>query len=364
MQVIDTLGLRAGRGVEGRPTRPRPSRRSPPSTTRRGSTPAQPGFEWLSPESGFAPPIASVHIAIKHDARHDGRARAERRGRLEVQLRGRVQERREHGRAVALARRRPRGRRQRVRRASELDANGNVLATIERLIHYSGPPFKRRARARGLGAGRRRPHHAGHRGAPHRQGRQARARGRGRHVRHRRRRTSRKLDPSVRELRRQAGLRARDARRTASAPTASPRIELAPTTTSGKATLRFALAGRSTGRSCTRGSRREARDWVLVGLTGGTLAHADVAEHMEGLSGGAPDDGFSLDRGTSLLREGPREGRVAAHRRLRLTAREERVRTTCSAARSRAASTRTSTTRCTATRASSASRRRASGRCT
>ena len=69
-------------------------------------------------------------------------------------------------------------------------------------------------------------------------------------------------------------------------PDGVARIELAPTTTSGRVNMRFALAGNHE-KELHPWLEANARDWVLVGLTGGTLLHSSVSEHTESLVPGS-----------------------------------------------------------------------------
>ena len=115
-----------------------------------------------------------------------------------------------------------------------------------------------------------------------------------------------RLDESVRELRRQAGLRP-ESPSYQIGPNGVARIELEPTTASGKATMRFALAGAHQ-KELHPWLEAQARDWILVGLTGGTLGYADVTDHMEELAPGEPEDGFGFDRGTSFFAKGRVKG--------------------------------------------------------
>jgi uncharacterized repeat protein (TIGR01451 family) len=302
MQGVETLGLHLGE--DWKPAdEPPPEPPKPAVYNKEWLEHAAPGFEWLSPEDGFAPPIASVHIAIKHEP--DSTVELTQNGEVvsKFNFEGAFKN---PANTVQLSRWRGvdlvDGDNHFV--AKELDANGNVLGTIERLIHYAGPPFKVELAPESsvlVADGSTTPVIAvrliDKDGEPVREGMvgnyeidppyQP------------------KLDPSVRELRRQAGL-----------PTEIPsyrvgpggiaKIQLAPTTASGKLTVRFLLAGRHK-KELHPWLEAEARDWVLVGLTGGTLAHADVSQHLEGMSG-APEDGFSLDRGTSFFAKGRVKG--------------------------------------------------------
>jgi uncharacterized repeat protein (TIGR01451 family) len=302
MLGVETLGLHLGEDWKSA-DEPAPEPPKPATYNKAWLEQATPGFEWLSPESGFAPPIASVHIAIKHEP--DSSLELWQNDALvsKFNFEGTFKN---AANTVALSRWRGvdlvDGDNRFV--AKEIGANGEVLGTIERLIHYSGPPFKVELAPEGsmlVADGRTTPVIAirltDRDGKPVREGVVGNFDIDPPYAP--------KLDPSVRELRRQAGL-----------PTETPsyrvgangiaRIELAPTTTSGKTTLRFMLAGEHK-KELHPWLEAEARDWVLVGLTGGTVAHADVADHLEGTSG-APDDGFSLDRGTSFFAKGRVKG--------------------------------------------------------
>ena len=128
----------------------------------------------------------------------------------------------------------------------------------------------------------------------------------------------------MRELRRQAGLRP-ESPSYQIGPDGVAKIELEPTTASGKATMRFALAGAHQ-KELHPWLEAQARDWILVGLTGGTLGYADVTDHMEELLPGEPDDGFGFDRGTSFFAKGRVKGEWLMTAVVRLAARLERVR--------------------------------------
>jgi uncharacterized repeat protein (TIGR01451 family) len=302
-QVVETLGLRPGEEWK-QPDAAPPEPPKPATYNKAWLEQATPGFEWLTPEAGFAPPIASVHISIKHEGGTTLELTQNGEPVSKFNFEGAFQN---AAHTVALSRWRGvdlvDGDNQFV--AKEIDASGNVVASIERLIHYAGPPFKVELAPEQsvlTADGRTTPVIAvrltDKDGKPVREGAvgnfeidppyQP------------------KLDPSVRELRRQAGL-----------PTESPsyrvgadgiaKIELMPTTVSGKSTMRFVLAGLHK-RELHPWLEATAREWVLVGLTGGTIAHADVSQHMDSLGSGAPDDGFSLDRGTSFFAKGRVKG--------------------------------------------------------
>ncbi len=144
--------------MEALPDAPAPEPPKPTVYNKSFLDAAQPGFEWLSPESGFAPPIASVHIAIKHAP--NAKVELVQNGDAVSQFNFEGLFTNE-AHTVALSRWRGvdlvEGDNTFV--ARELDESGNVLATIERVIHYAGPPFKVELAARAVGAGRGRPHH-------------------------------------------------------------------------------------------------------------------------------------------------------------------------------------------------------------
>ncbi|MFI5316305.1 MAG: carboxypeptidase-like regulatory domain-containing protein, partial [Myxococcota bacterium] len=299
MQVSETLGLRPGE-TWAAPDMIPPEPPKPAVYNKEWLEHATPGFEWLSPEEGFAPPIASVHIAIKHSPAAVVELWQNDQPVSKFNFEGSFKN---GDGTVALSRWRGVGLADGDNRfvAKELDPDGHVIASIERLIHYSGPPFKAELAPDQCvltADGRTTPivavRFTDKDGKPVREGA-----------------TGNyeidppyepKLDPSVRELRRQAGL-APEAPSYRIGPGGIAKIQLSPTTVSGKMTLRFMLAGQHK-KELNPWLEAEARDWVLVGLTGGTLAHADVSQHMEGLAEGQPSDGFSLDRGTSFFAKG------------------------------------------------------------
>ncbi|HTO07651.1 MAG TPA: hypothetical protein VMR86_11430 [Myxococcota bacterium] len=298
----DTLGLRQGE-VWDEPNAPEPEPPKPQVYGKDWIEAATPGFEWLSPEEGYAPPIASVHIAIKHVPGTSIRLLQNGEEVSKFNYEGTFKN---QAQSVALSRWRgvdlKDGDNTFV--AMEIDANGEVVDKIERLIHYSGPPFQAELVPEQcvLAADGRtvpiiavrftdeddKPVREGATGnftidPPY----------------------ETKLDPSVKELRRQAGL-APESPSYRIGPDGIARIPLAPTTVSGKATLHFMLAGRHD-KELHPWLEAQARDWIVVGLTGGTLAHQDVADHMEGFTG-APDNGFQLDNGTALFAKGRIKG--------------------------------------------------------
>ena len=303
MQVVETLGLRPGEEWK-KPDAPAPEPPKPAVYNKTWLEQATPGFEWLSPESGFAPPIASVHIAIKHEP--DTTIELTQNGELvsRFNFEGTFQNK---AHSVSLSRWRGvdlvDGDNQFV--AKEVDADGKTIASIERLIHYAGPPFQVELLPEQsvlVADGRTTPVIAvrliDKDGKPAREGVVGTYEVEPPY--------QPKLDPSVRELRRQAGLAAETPSYRVGADGIA-RIELTPTTVSGKSTFRFMLAGLHK-KELHPWLEAEARDWVLVGLTGGTLAHTDVSQHMESIDSGAPSDGFSLDRGTSFFAKGRVKG--------------------------------------------------------
>lgn len=303
LQVMETLGLRPGEEWKA-PDAPAPEPPKPMVYNKAWIEQAQPGFEWLSPEEGFAPPIASVHIAIKHVPGTKVELVLNGQPVSSFNFEGQFSN---EARTVALSRWRGVDLVEGDNKffARELDENGNVLDTLARVIHYAGPPFKVELlldESTLLADGRTTPVVAvrltDEAGKPAREGTvgafeidppyQPR------------------LDPSVRELRRQAGLRTESPSYRVGANGVA-RIELEPTTSSGKATMRFALAGAHL-KELHPWLEAQARDWILVGLTGGSLGYAHVSDHMEQLSPGEPDDGFGFDRGTSFFAKGRVKG--------------------------------------------------------
>jgi len=305
MQVVETLGLRPGEDWKTVTTpAPDPAPKKPAIFGKTWIETAKPGLEWLSPEPGFAAAIASVHIAIKHETGT----------RLELLQNGaEVSKFNFEGmfdnsaKTVALSRWRGvdlvDGDNLFV--ARELDADGNEIARIERNLYYAGPPFQAELvpeLSKLVADGSTppviavrftdeddKPAREGQVGtfeveAPYRAN----------------------LDPSVRELKRQAGL-SPEYPSYVIGPDGVAKIELAPTTTSGRVNLRFQLAGEHR-KELHPWLEAEARDWVLVGLTGGTLAHQAVSEHAESLVPSGVEDGFDLDRGTTLFAKGRVKG--------------------------------------------------------
>ena len=303
MQVVETTGLRPGEEWKSDDAPP-PEPPKPTVYDKAYLESAPPGFEWLSPESGFAPPIASVHISIKHAATSHIELTQNGLAVSNFNFEGQFTN---QAHTVALSRWRGvdlvEGDNRFV--ARELSENDDVIATIERVIHYSGPPFKAELLLDDsvlVADGRTIPVIAvrltDQDGKPAREG----ATG------------SFEIDPpyqprldeSVRELKRQAGLRP-ETPTYRIGPNGVARIELEPTTTSGKANVRFALSGAHQ-KELHPWFESQARDWILVGLTGGTLGYEHVADHMEQLSPGEPDDGFGFDRGTSFFAKGRIKG--------------------------------------------------------
>src|SRR5262249_28722522 len=137
---VETRGLR--QGGEGRaPDAPEPDPPKPAVYNKAYLEAAQPGFEWLAPEPGFAPPIASVHIAIKHDPGTKVELTQNGQAVSGFNFEGQFSN---EAHTVSLSRWRGvdlvEGDNTFV--ARELDEDGDVRATLERVIHYAGPPFK------------------------------------------------------------------------------------------------------------------------------------------------------------------------------------------------------------------------------
>ncbi len=304
-QVVETLGLRPGEEWQ---TAVAPKLDdAPPKPGVFNKTwleQAKPGLEWLAPEPGFAAAIASVNIAIKHAP---GTTLELSQNGIPVPKFNFEGAFSNNAKTVSLSRWRGvdlvDGDNAFV--ARELDAAGNELARIERSLHYAGPPFRAvfvPELSRLVADGRtnpviavrftdedEKPAREGQVGtyqieAPHRPA----------------------LDASTAELRRQAGL-------TPESPSyvigrdGIARIELAPTTASGRVNLSFALAGRHT-KELHPWLEAEAREWVLVGLTGGTLLHSSISEHSESLVPSDVEDGYDLDRGTTVFAKGRIKG--------------------------------------------------------
>ena len=300
--AADTLGLRQGE-VWQEPNAPEPEPPKPQVYNKDWLENATPGFEWLSPEEGYAPPIASVHIAIKHKP---GTTIQLLQNGEEVSKFNYEGTFKNGAQTVALSRWRGVDLKDgdNLFVANELDSSGAVVDKIERLIHFSGPPFKAELVPEQcvLNAdGRTVPiiavRFSDQDGKPVREG------ATGNFTLDPPYET--KLDPSVKELRRQAGL-APEQPSYRIGKDGIAKIPLAPTTVSGKATLRFMLAGRHE-KELHPWLEAQARDWIVVGLTGGTLAHQDVSQHMEGFTG-APDPGLQLDNGTALFAKGRIKG--------------------------------------------------------
>ena len=304
IQVVETLGLRPGESWKTAETPPPEEPPKPGVYNKTWLEQAKPGFEWLSPEEGFAPPIASVHIAIKHQPDTKIQLLQNDQEVSRFNFEGTFQN---GDKTVSLSRWRGVNLVDGDNRfvAKELDADGNVIATLERMVHFSGSPFEAELVPEEsilVADGKTTPvvavrffdkdHKPVREGVvgnfeldpPYQW----------------------KLDPSVRELRRQAGLPAERASYQIGRDGIAL-IRLEPTTRSGKTTFRFVLAGEHK-KTLNPWLEAEARDWVVVGLTGGTVAHQDVAAHMQGLANGAPQDGFSLDNGTSLFAKGTVKG--------------------------------------------------------
>jgi len=305
IQVVETLGLRPG---EEWTTQSVPSADAVPARPKAFDKvwleQAKPGFAWLSPEPDHAAAIASVNVAIQHT--HGTTLELLQNGVAvpKFNFEGQFSN---SGHTVALSRWRGvdlvDGDNAFVVR--ELDAAGNELARIERSLHYAGPPFRAelvpelsRLVADGATVPLIAVRFTDQDGKPARQGQVGAY-----HVEAPYRPN---LDPSERELKRQAGL-------VPELPTYQvgkdgvARIELAPTTTSGRVNLRFQLAGNHE-KVLRPWLEATARDWVLVGLTGGTLLHSSVREHSESLVPGSVEDGYDLERGTTVFAKGQIKG--------------------------------------------------------
>jgi uncharacterized repeat protein (TIGR01451 family) len=305
MQVVETLGLRPGEEWRTETTPEQtPEPKKPVVFGKTWLEQAQPGLEWLSPDPSFAAAIASVHIAIKHDG---GTQLELLQNGVEVSKFNFEGTFDNTAKTVELSRWRGvdlvDGDNFFV--ARELDADGNELARIERNIYYAGPPFQAELvpeLSKLVADGSTPPviavRFTDSDNQPAREGQVGtfeidtpyRA----------------NLDASMRELKRQAGL-APENPSYVIGPNGVAKIELAPTTTSGRVNLRFLLAGDHR-KELHPWLEAEARDWVLVGLTGGTLAHQDVTEHAESLVPSGVEDGFDLERGTTVYAKGRVKG--------------------------------------------------------
>ncbi len=305
IQVVETLGLRPGEEWQTittpEPDAPKPA---PAVFGKVWLEQATPGLEWLSPEPGFAAAIASVHIAIKHDP--DTTLELTQNG-VPVPKFNFEGSYSNTAKTVALSRWRGvdliDGDNAFVVR--ELDLQGNEIAQLERTVRYSGAPFRAELvpeLSKLVADGStppviavrftdedEKPAREGQMGvyevaAPYRPN----------------------LEPALRELRRQAGLMP-ESPTYVIGPDGVARIELEPTTASGRVNLRFALAG-AHHKELHPWLEAEARDWVLVGLTGGTLLHSAVSEHAESLVPSGVEDGYDLDRGTAVFAKGRIKG--------------------------------------------------------
>ncbi len=305
LKLVETLGLRPGEEWQTK-TAPEIDAAPPkPGVYNKiWLEKATPGLEWLSPEPGFAAAIASVNIAIKHAPGTTIELVQNGVAVPKFNFEGAFSN---TGKTVSLSRWRGvdlvDGENSFV--ARELDASGNEIARLDRSLHYAGPPFRAvlvPELSRLVADGRtipviavrftdedEKPAREGQVGtyeidAPHRPNR----------------------DASAGELRRQAGL-APESPSYVIGRDGVARIELAPTTRSGRVGLRFALAGRQR-KELHPWLEAEARDWVLVGLTGGTLLHSSVSEHTESLVPSDVEDGYDLDRGTTVFAKGRIKG--------------------------------------------------------
>ena len=306
IQVVETLGLRPGEEWNAVATQPA-AEVAPAKPTVFGKDwleQAKPGLEWLSPEPGFAAAIASVHIAIKHAPGTTLELVQNGVAVPNFNFEGTFSN---SAKTVALSRWRGvdlvDGDNAFV--ARELDAQGNELARLERPLHFAGPPFRAELvpeLSKLVADGSTPPviavHFSDKDGKPAREGQigvyeiDAPYRP--------------NLDPSARELRRQAGLAPESPSYTIG-PDGIARIELAPTTRSGRVNLRFALAGQHR-KELHPWLEADARDWVLVGLTGGSLLRSSVSEHTESLVPSDVEDGYDLDRGTTVFAKGRVKG--------------------------------------------------------
>ena len=306
IQVVETLGLRPGEEWTTAATEPATDAApaKPTVFNKAWLEQAQPGFAWLSPEPGFAAAIASVNVAIQH---LPGTTIELTLNGVEVPRFNFEGEFSNGANTVSLSRWRGidlvDGDNALV--ARELDAQGNEVARLERSLHYAGPPFRAELvpeLSRLVADGATPPviavRFTDEDDEPAREGQVG--------VYQVEPPYRPNLDPTLRELRRQAGL-APESPSYVIGPDGVARIELAPTTTSGRVNLRFALAGNHE-KELHPWLEANARDWVMVGLVGGSLLHSSVSEHTESLVPGDVEDGWDLDRGTTVFAKGRIKG--------------------------------------------------------
>jgi uncharacterized repeat protein (TIGR01451 family) len=305
MRVVETLGFRPGEDWTTVTTpAPAPEPEKPAIFGKTWLEQAQPGLAWLSPEPGYAAAIPSVHIAIKHAPGTTLELTQNGVAVPKFNFEGTFTN---SAKTVALSRWRGVDLLDGDNQFSvrELDAQGTEIARLEHAIHFAGPPFRAELvpeLSRLVADGSTPPviavRFSDEDGEPARRGLVGayevdapyRA----------------NLDDSIRELKRQAGL-APELPTYVIGEDGIARIELAPTTTSGRVNMRFALAGRHR-KELRPWLEADARDWVLVGLTGGTLAHNNISENAEALVPSGVEDGFDLDRGTTVFAKGRVKG--------------------------------------------------------
>ncbi len=305
IQVVETLGLRPGEDWNS-VTTPAPDVTpvKPRVFNKAWLEQAQPGFAWLSPEPGFAAAIASVNIAIQHAP---GTTLELTQNGVAVPKFNFEGEFSNNAKTVSLSRWRGvdlvDGENAFVVRA--LDAQGNEVERFERGLHFAGPPFRAELvpeLSKLVADGTTPPviavRFTDEDDKPAREGQvgtfQVEAPYRP------------NLEPALRELKRQAG-QPPELPSYAIGQDGIALIELAPTTTSGRVNLRFALAGNHE-KKLHPWLEATAREWVLVGLTGGTLMYDSVSEHSESLVPGGVEDGYDLDRGTTVFAKGRVKG--------------------------------------------------------
>ncbi|MFH1864927.1 MAG: hypothetical protein ABIK85_03515 [Candidatus Eisenbacteria bacterium] len=257
---------------------------SPPETL-------TPGLEWVSPEPGQHPHIPSVRLEVKHDPAH----------RLSLSMNGNEVSRRAFDGTVESA-----DGTVAVTRWSgvdldegdtrfvvtAVDGHGAKVGTIERTVHYSGPPVHAElipGESLAIADGRSAPTLAVR--LTDRDGHPARTGVLG----------TLSVDPPYAPLRdrespereRPAGVSGNDATFTIE-DRGMAFVRLEPTSTSGEVVLRFHLENGE--HELRAWLRPEERDWILVGLAEGTLGYRTVAGHAEALNHEEEDDYYEEGR--------------------------------------------------------------------
>ena len=283
VQLTETLGLRPG---EDWPEEPEAEPESEPEADEAETVydakwleSADRDLAWLSPRVGFAPPIPSVDIAIKHPALHEIRLLLNGEEVPAINLTGRLQDTRHsvglttwngvdlvegtnHFEAVST------------------DPAGEVTGRIEHDIHYAGPPVRAEIvleESRLVADGKTPPVLAvrllDRFDMPARQGVVVEF----------------ELDPPYVERRDRKLERPRhDVVLDPTRPTAEvgmdgiARIELEPTSETGELKLRLDLAG-GRGRELSTWLEPEDREWIMVGLAEGTVGYNTLSGNMDSI---------------------------------------------------------------------------------